>query len=60
MKERSIKELLQLMLDNQDCFDRGLCYWIVNLYYKGKISYSELNLLSVYIIKNLICSIWII
>jgi hypothetical protein len=54
MKERNlkIKKLLQLMLDNQDKFELGLCYWIINLYYKGKISYSESNLLSVYIIKN--------
>jgi hypothetical protein len=54
MKERNlkIKKLLQLMLDNQDCFDRGMCFWIDNLYSKGKISFSEFNLLSNYINKN--------
>jgi hypothetical protein len=51
MKERSIKELLQLMLDNQDLFSTSLCYWVTNLCHK-KISYFEYQLLSNYIHKN--------
>jgi hypothetical protein len=54
MKERNlkIKKLLRVMLENQLYFDKGLCLWIINLYNKGKLSFSEFNLLSVYINKN--------
>jgi hypothetical protein len=53
MKERNIKELLQLMLDNQDLFKEGLCSWLGELYFiKNKISYKEYNLLYDYIYKN--------
>jgi hypothetical protein len=51
MKERSIKELLQLMLDNQDLFYDGLCFWAANLLFK-KISREEYCLLIIYIRKN--------
>jgi hypothetical protein len=51
MKERSIKELLQLMLDNQDLFYDGLCFWAANLMF-GKISKEEYYLLNIYIKKN--------
>jgi hypothetical protein len=52
MKERSIKELLQLMLDNQSCFTTGLCYLATSLRYNDKISYGEFLLISDYIDKN--------
>ena len=53
MKERSIKELLQLMLDNQNLFREGLCSWSGELYFiKNKISYKEYDLLYNYINKN--------
>jgi hypothetical protein len=52
MKERSIKELLQLMMDNQDLFYDGLCFWAYDLYLKKIISTSERNLLEDYISKN--------
>jgi hypothetical protein len=52
MKERSIKELLQLMLDNQNIFSLGLCYWATNMYGHKKISKEEYYLLSNYIRKN--------
>jgi hypothetical protein len=52
MKERSIKELLQLMLDNQDLFYDGLCFWVRDLYLKKIISTHERNLLEDYISKN--------
>jgi hypothetical protein len=52
MKERSIKELLRLMLDNQNMFSQGLCYCAANLLMFGKISKEEYYLLSNYIRKN--------
>jgi hypothetical protein len=52
MKERSIKELLQLMMDNQHCFDEGLCKWVSNLYHFGKITFIESFILLNYIRYN--------
>jgi hypothetical protein len=49
---RSIKELLQVMLDNQDLFTSGLCNWAIRLYYKDIISYEESKLLDSYIENN--------
>jgi hypothetical protein len=52
MKERSIKELLQLMLDNQHCFNGGLCKWVIKLYYFKLITFTELLVLKEYIMLN--------
>ena len=52
MKERSIKELLQLMLDNQHCFDEGLCKWVSNLYHFEIITLTESFMLFNYIRYN--------
>jgi hypothetical protein len=52
MKERSIKELLQLMLDNQHWFEGGLCRWASNLLYIKIITFTEYVLLFNYIRDN--------
>jgi hypothetical protein len=49
---RTIKELLQLMLDNQQYFQAGLCYWSNNLYANGLINMREWVLLKKYIKVN--------
>jgi hypothetical protein len=49
---RTIKELLQVMLDNQDLFETGLCYWVSNLYFSDKIDAIERRLLINYIRDN--------
>lgn len=49
---RTIKELLQLMLDNPQLFDRGLCFWTNGLYGAGLIGLYELDELDDYIAKN--------
>lgn len=49
---RSIKELLEIMLDNQQEFTHGLCSWIGNLRYEHIISHSEFLLLKIYIYEN--------
>lgn len=52
MKDRSIKELLEVMLYNVHLFDCGLCYWTSSLWVENKITYSELKLLKKYISNN--------
>jgi len=53
---RSIKELLQIMLDNQHLFDNGLCRWRYNLRWSNFdnpiISQEESDLLLSYIDDN--------
>lgn len=49
---RNIKELLQLMLDNKALFERGLCFWTLNLYSKYIITEEEMGLLINYIHNN--------
>lgn len=49
---RTIKELLQVMLDNPQHFDSGLCYWIGNCYLSGLINGKEHSILDIYIEKN--------
>lgn len=49
---RSIKELLQILLSNQQYFSLGLCHWTHKLYNNGLISDDEDNLLYAYIRKN--------
>lgn len=49
---RTIKELLELMLENKDLFKSGLCMWIHTLCISNIISVSEAYLLSTFITKN--------
>ena len=44
---RTIKELLQVMLDNPQHFDSGLCYWIGNCYLSGLINGKEHSILDI-------------
>lgn len=52
---RSIKELLHLMLDNQQCFFEiknappGLCLWVNNMYHTSLITVEEFISLKSYI-----------
>lgn len=52
MKTRTIKELLQVMLDNQDLFYNGLCGWCISLCKRDFINYQEHHVLNKFIIKN--------
>jgi hypothetical protein len=52
MKERSIKELLQIMLKKQDYFGNGLCRWADNLYRNYFINYKERKIIRNYIDNN--------
>ena len=38
---RPLKELLQVFLDNQDLFERGLCRWVMKLREEGLIKREE-------------------
>lgn len=49
---RTIKELLQLMLDNQQHFTRSLCFWTDRLLTKDIISLQESIRLDIYIRNN--------
>ena len=50
---RTIKELLQLMLDNEQLFIRyGLCAWSRDLYYNNIITIQEFARLANYIGNN--------
>ena len=49
---RSEKELLQVLLDNMDYFQTGLCRVITHLYLVDQIKYNELYLVRKYIRKN--------
>lgn len=51
-QERSIDELLEVMLDNIDKFEKGLCLWNTSLYAEDKISEEEWIRLRRYIKKN--------
>lgn len=55
---RTIKELLQIMLDNPQHFENGLCMWTNNLYYGELITSEEYWILRNYIKTNrpFICS----
>lgn len=48
-KPRSIKELLQVMLDNQHLFSTGLCKWFDSLLWNNLISHKENHLLIIYL-----------
>lgn len=49
---RTIKELLQIMLDNSKYFSYGLCNMVNTLYYFEYISFVEANILKRYINEN--------
>ena len=49
---RTIKELLQIMLDNPQHFDEGLCRWTNNLYIENLINGNEYWTLIDYIKAN--------
>jgi hypothetical protein len=51
---RSIKELLELMLQHQELFKSGLCHWVGRLHCHGVylISFDEYYVLKRYIKEN--------
>ena len=49
---RSIKELLEVMLDNKDLFKTGLCEWNYSLYAYDIITWDEHVVLKNYIRSN--------
>ena len=49
---RNIKELLQVMLDNQNLFSEGLCIWNAELHWNCLITMEERNTLLDYIRNN--------
>jgi hypothetical protein len=49
---RTIKELLQVMLDNQKYFHGGLCYWVYMLYQYNLITEGEFVIITNYITVN--------
>lgn len=49
---RSIKELLQVLLDNQDLFVFGLCQWNKTCWNNGLIIYKEFLMIREYININ--------
>ena len=51
-KNKTIKELLQLMLEHQELFDEGLCNWKSSLMHKSLISLEEYFMLKNYIREN--------
>ena len=51
-KDRTIKELLELLLENQHLFDSGLCIWAFELSTECQISIQEENMLYMYIKNN--------
>lgn len=55
---RTIKELLQIMLDNPQHFHEGLCRWTINLCNVELINTEEYQVLKTYIKTNkpFICS----
>lgn len=46
---RTIKELLQVVLDNPEYFRSGLCNWIYDLKIDGFITHQEQHILEYYI-----------
>lgn len=49
---RSIKELLQVMLDNQQYFQTGLCKWATSIWSAKLIDHEEMRVLDRYIDSN--------
>ena len=55
MKTRTIKELLQVLLDNEKYFKHGLCGMRMDMRVYGVIDSSESNVLKDFLIENLPC-----
>lgn len=53
METRSIKELLQVLLDNEKYFKHGLCGMRMDMRVYGVIDLSESNVLNDFLIENL-------
>jgi hypothetical protein len=51
-KPRPVRELLNIMLLNDNLFKSGLCQWSYSLYSKDRITYAEMKLLTQYINDN--------
>jgi hypothetical protein len=51
-EERTIKELLQLMLEHQELFRKGLCNWKAVLFHKNIITINESISLAMFIDDN--------
>lgn len=51
-QERTIKELLGLLLEHQELFRDGLCLWVRDLYWYGHITSKERDALDKYIEEN--------
>jgi len=49
---KTTKQLLQLMLDNQQCFNGGLCYWAAWMHHCELITENEFDTLLSYISDN--------
>jgi hypothetical protein len=49
---RTIKELLELLLNNQHLFNNGLCLWVNHLYCFNLISHKESKIMKNYIERN--------
>lgn len=52
MRNRNVAELLELMVEHQDCFYKGLCIWARQMFHAKLISSSELDILTEYIKAN--------
>lgn len=51
-KERSINELLRLMLDHQEYFNDGLCRWMEHMSWHDYITWDEMRKIRKYIKEN--------
>lgn len=51
-RRRSIAKLLELMLNNQQYFNHGLCVWVRNLSFADLIDPYECDILLEYIKRN--------
>lgn len=51
-KERSINDLLKLMLKHQELFKSGLCHWVDYMWRYNRITWKELIKLRKYIEEN--------
>ena len=52
MRNRTIAELLELMIENQDYFYQGLCVWARQMFHAKLMSSDECNILYDYIQAN--------
>jgi hypothetical protein len=51
-EERTIKELLQLMLEHKELFNLGLCSWVTNVKIRQIITFDERSILMDFIHNN--------